>query len=36
MKSIHMSAAEQTTNQSSEESFLKKLCEVFNTTMQAK
>jgi len=36
MKYIHISAAQQTNNQTSEESFLQKLVEVFNTTMQEK
>jgi hypothetical protein len=36
MKYIHISAAEQTNNQPFEQSFLQKLVEVFNTTMQEK
>jgi len=36
MKFIHTNAAEQTNNQSSEQSFIRKLFEVFNTTMQEK
>lgn len=36
MKYIHISAEEQTNNQAFEQSFLQKLVEVFNTTMQEK
>jgi len=36
MKYIHISTAEQTNDQSPELSFLQKLVEVFNSTMQEK